>query len=451
MTDGSSFYGTPTVSGRRDVRVAVTVILVVVVGIALAVAKPWGDTGRVAASTEPGVAAASSSAAPTTAIASQVPTAAVSTHLAPPLSGDITAPSPGSAAWGALVWRRLAPGDPLGAVRREVTVGGESVALADIAGSASTAVWSSTDATHWQPVESGTSTTFWPNLNIISLSTLRGRFVAVSEMNDYLTRYLPPVVAWTSSDGRSWAPASTIPVDPVSRPVDAAALVAAGPNRLVIATSGVAARFATSSDGSHWVLSPRNAFPADFLLDDLEATSTGYVAIGGWMKGTAPTRAAALWSADGRHWPNTPTLLPSFASGSDTPVFSSAVTLAVGDHGMVASGIGSSSDPGLWWESPDGRDWQALQTFGPPGGMTCGGAKCGVQPSLAVIGDGHRLFAWSGGAEATASVSSDGKRWTVLHLTGDVPEAQATEATLLPGGVLLTDGATSWFGRAEGR
>ena len=177
-------------------------------------------------------------------------------------------------------------------------MGGESVALADIAGSASTAVWSSTDATHWQPVESGTSTTFWPNLNIISLSTLRGRFVAVSEMNDYLTRYLPPVVAWTSSDG---------------------------------------------------------------------------------------------------------------------------------------------------------RDWQALKTFGPPGGMTCGGAKCGVQPSLAVIGDGHRLFAWSGGAEATASVSSDGKRWTVLHLTGDMPEAQATEATLLPGGVLLTDGATSWFGRAEGR
>ena len=172
---------------------------------------------------------------------------------------------------------------------------------------------------------------------MIGLATLAGRFVAVTAMNDYLYRYLPPVVAWTSTDGRSWTHATTLPVDALSSPTGSAPLVAAGPDGLVIATSGLAARYTTSSDGSHWDLSPRNAFPADFALDDLEGTSTGYVAIGAWMRGGS-VRAAALWSADGRHWPKTPTLLPTSASGSGTPAFSNAVTLMVGDHGIDRRG-----------------------------------------------------------------------------------------------------------------
>jgi hypothetical protein len=207
VTDGDSFYGAPTARGRRDRRAVVAVILIVV-GIALAVAKPWGDAGRLAASTEPGLAAASPPAASATPIASPGPKA-LPTYLPRPLPVAFTAPPPGSTAWGALVWRRLAPDDPPGAVRTEVTAGGRSVAIGDIAGTTSTTVWSSTDATHWQPIESATSTSFWPNLSIIGLATLRGRFVAVSEMNDYLMRYLPPVVAWTSTDGQSWAPADT--------------------------------------------------------------------------------------------------------------------------------------------------------------------------------------------------------------------------------------------------
>ncbi len=451
MTDGSSFYGTPTARGRRDGRAVVAVILVLVVAIGLAIAKPWGETGRLAASTEPLLAAASPSAASAPAIASPAPTAAPPTHLPHPLPVAFTAPPPGSAAWRALVWRRLAPDDPLGAVRTEVTAGGRSVAIGDIAGTTSTTVWSSTDATHWQPLESATSTSFWPNLSIIGLATLHGRFVAVSEMNDYLMRHLPPVVAWTSTDGQSWTPENTLPVDPLSSPGDSAALVAAGPKGLVIATSGLAARLATSSDGSRWVLSPRNAFPTDFALNDLEATSTGFVAIGGWMKGAGPGRAAALWSADGRHWPKTPTLLPTAASGSDTPVVSNAVTLTVGAHGMVASGIGGSAGAALWWRSPDGRRWQALQTFPPLGATTCHGASCGLQPNGTLVGDGHRMIAWSGGAAAAALVSTDGKRWTALGLTGDIPDAQAMQATLLPGGVLVSDGTTTWYGQAEGR
>lgn len=447
MTDGGSFYGAPTARGRRD-RGALVAVVLVVLGIALAIAKPWGDAGRPAASTGPGFATTSPSAAATITLASPRPVAALPTHLPRPLPVAFTAPPPGPAAWDALIWWRLAPDDPLGVVRTEVAARGRSVAIGDIAGATSTTVWFSTDATHWQPLPSATSTSFWPNISIIALATLRGRFVAVSEMNDYLMQHLPPVVAWTSADGQRWVPVHTLPVDQVSSPSASAALVAAGPKGLVIATSGLAARLVTSSDGSHWVRSPRSAFPSDFALTDLEATSTGFVAIGAWLRDAHPGRAAALWSADGRHWPKTPTLLPIAASAAGTRV-SSAVTLAVGDQGMVASGIGGSTGETLWWRSLDGRHWRALQTFPPVGASTCRGASCGVQANGTLVGDGHRMIAWGGGAAATVSVSTDGKRWAPLHLTGDIPDPQAAQVTLLPGGVILSNGTITWFGQAR--
>jgi hypothetical protein len=329
-----------------------------------------------------------------------------------------------------------------------VTEGERSVAIGDIAGATSTTVWSSTDATHWEPLESATSMSFWPNLSIIALAALQDRFVAISEMNDYLMRNLPPVIAWTSTDGRSWAPAKTLPVDPFSSPSGSPALVAAGPEGMVIATSGLGARLASSSDGARWAVAPDDAFPADLALVDLKATSTGYVAIGGWLKGGSPGQAAALWSADGRHWPKTPTLLPNAAWGPDTPAVSTAVTLTVGARGMIASGIGGATG-GLWWRSPDGRQWEALETFPPLAATTCRAADC-VQPNGTLVGDGHRLIAWSGGAVPTAWISTDGQRWTTLRLAGDVPDTQVMQATLLPGGVLLSDGVTTWFGQAAG-
>ena len=295
--------------------VAVAVVLVVV-GIAFAIAKPWGrQPAKPAASGPPGVAAVSPSAAASSASALPGRQLCRPTCRHPLAVAFTTAPSPRTETWAGLEWQRLAPDDPLGIVRTEVTSGETSVAIGDIAGTTSTTVWASTDRTHWQPLDRGTSASLSSGLTVIGLASLAGRFVAVTAMNDYLYRYLPPVVAWTSTDGRSWTHATTLPVDALSSPTGSAPLVAAGPDGLVIATSGLAAQYTTSSDGSHWDLSPLNAFPADFVLDDLEGTSTGYVAIGAWMRGGS-VRAAALWSADGRHWPKTPTLLPTSASGS---------------------------------------------------------------------------------------------------------------------------------------
>jgi hypothetical protein len=67
-----------------------------------------------------------------------------------------------------------------------------------------------------------------------------------------------------------------------------------------------------------------------------------------------------------------------------------------------------------------------------------------------LLGDGHRLVALRAGSDGTGWVSTDGERWARLSFAGDLPDAQARQATLLPGGVLLSDGTTTWFGQAEG-
>ncbi len=290
------------------------------------------------------------------------------THLPHPLAvAFTTAPPPRSETWAGLEWQRLATDDPLGIVKTEVTSGETSVAIGDIEGTTSTTLWASTDRTHWQPLDRGTSANLWSGLTVIGLATLAGRFVAVTEMNDYLYRYLPPVVAWTSTDGQSWTHATTLPADALSSPTGSAPLVAAGPDGLVVATSGLAARSATSSDGSHWASRHGTRSRPTSPSTTSRAPRQAYVAIGAWMRGGS-ARAAALWSADGRDWPKTPTLLPTSASGSEE-----AGLLECGDaHGRRPRHdrrgdrrrLGRGA---LWWRSLDGRHWQPLETSRPSG------------------------------------------------------------------------------------
>ncbi|MFI5200606.1 MAG: hypothetical protein ACHQXL_09575, partial [Candidatus Limnocylindrales bacterium] len=235
MADGGSFYSAPPVGGRhRDWRAAAAVVLVVV-GIAVAIAKPWGGTGSPAASGRPGVAAVSPppAASPTPA---QPASPALPTALAYPLPvAFTTAPPPASGAWAALAWQKLAPDDPFGAVRIELTSGQTSLAVGDLQGTTSSTIWASTDQTHWQPTDSGALTTLPSGLTVIGLASLTGRFVAVTELNDYLYRYLPPVMSWTLTDGRNWTHAATLPADVITGPAGSPLLVATGPAGLVVA------------------------------------------------------------------------------------------------------------------------------------------------------------------------------------------------------------------------
>jgi hypothetical protein len=61
------------------------------------------------------------------------------------------------------------------------------------------------------------------------------------------------------------------------------------------------------------------------------------------------------------------------------------------------------------------------------------------------------MVALRSGADAGVWTSTDGLTWQRLAVTGDMPSDQAVNAVLLPGGVLLSDRTTTWFGEAQGQ
>ena len=123
MADDSSFYGAPSAPGRRPGKLVAAAVVLVLVGIAFALAKPWGQTGQPAASDPTGVAAVSPSAAASSASALPLSTTLPTHHPHPLAVAFTTAQSPRSETWAGLEWQRLAPDDPLGIVRTEVTSG----------------------------------------------------------------------------------------------------------------------------------------------------------------------------------------------------------------------------------------------------------------------------------------------------------------------------------------
>jgi len=462
MREGSSFYGSPRTTGRRDRRVAALVFVLLVAGVGIAIAKPWGSPAEPAppSGLPQAVVAAPTASAPTTApqvpsATPQMPSAAPSASVGPLFDVFTTPLPPASATWTGLTWRRLAPDDPLSLVTSVVhwhdgyiALGWEGTSLPR------TPVWTSTDGAMWDPILFNTPTTFWPGTLVLAVAEVPGGLVALTETAKECgaascpLTLVPPVVSWTSPDGREWTPHAAI--DWLTNPADGPPLVAVGPAGLVVASSGPSAHVATSADGIDWQSLPAGTLPATFWLNDLQGTATGYVAVGRQMTSDTHPDAASLWSADGRHWSRTPTLLPT-SPGSGSGVASAAVSLVAGRDGVVAVGRGVTM-PGavLWWQSPDGRRWTALPTFQPLGPTTtCTGEWCGQQPNGTLAGDGNRMVAVRSGADGAAWTSTDGLTWSRLRVTGDVTGEQATLATLLPGGVLLSDGTTTWYGEAQ--
>jgi hypothetical protein len=115
---------------------------------------------------------------------------------------------------------------------------------------------------------------------------------------------------------------------------------------------------------------------------------------------------------------------------------------------MLAVGNAAAREPAVWWQSADGRTWQALPSDPPLGPTACVGHGCGAQPDGVLVGDGQRMVVLRGGSSSEVWVSTDGRSWRRLAMTGEVPSLQATQAVLLLGGVLLRDGPQAWFGAA---
>lgn len=462
MSTGPSFSGSTRRGGGRDRRIAALVAFVALAFLAVAVAKPWAAPATSPPLDTPG-AMVPSGAAPSPSLPLVAPSPApespgieppvtIGTATTGPLPVAFTTPAqpPPSATWTGLRWRRLGPTDPLALVTSITGWQHGFVGVGSAPGSPPTPVWTSSDGVHWDPLLFDTATTFWPGTHVLAVSEVRGGLTAVTEIAEYCTEpctptYILPVVAWTSPDGRSWTP-HVLPTGWLPSPAGEAPLTAVGPAGILLASTRYGARLAISADGATWTVVAASAFPARFELDALAGTATGYVAAGAWTTGDGRSQAATLWSADGRHWPSVPALLPVAAGGSDG---STATALVDGAGGLVAEGRDMAT-PGaiLWWQSADGRTWRPLLGYPPLGPTTCQGEGCGLEPDGTLVGDGGRLLAMRGVPPVAAWVSGDGRAWRALSMTGDVPDQGPSIVTLLPGGVLVTDLTTTRFGEA---
>jgi hypothetical protein len=454
VSEDRSFHGSAKPGDRNDRHVTALVLVLLLGFVGVAIAKPWGSQVEPAPSARLPRADVTPPPRSTQTAAPQVPSTKPAANVRPlPVAFNTSLPSV-SATWTGLDWRRLAPDDPLGLLTSVLPWRRGFIAVGSVAGPPSTPVWTSADGTHWDVLPFNTASTFWPGHAVIGVAELGTGLVALTETVEYCAgpcrpRFELPVVAWTSPDGRTWTP-RVLPPEWLAEPSGGRPLFADGPAGLVVASSGPAARLATSTDGSHWQLLPAGGFPAGFALDDLRGTEAGYVAVGRWI--TADKReAASLWSSDGRHWSENPAVLPTGSDAGPDGGFT-GVSLVVAHDGTIAVERDHTT-PGAarWWQSPNGRNWRPLPAFRPLGPTTCISEGCGLQPDGALVGDGTRMVAARGGADAGAWTSSDGLAWRRLRVTGDLPDEQATQAVLLPGGVLFTDGTTTWFGEAQTR
>ena len=454
---------TSDAGGRRT---AGLVLALLVVFIGIAIAKPWGSP---AASTPAplgslGTGAASVLPPSPTATGTAVPTPAAPTPAGPSIDTFGTAlPPPATAAWSAIHWQRLASDNPLRLVRSVLRWRGGYIAVGS-RGPTTTPVLTSQDGGTWMPFQVDTANTFWPGLLVVGIAQVPSGLVALTlldgsyQCGSACPTYSPalPLMAWTSLDGRSWTP-NTIPDFGELATWHGPPLLAAGPAGLVVASPEGPTRLATSVDGIHWRTLPASALPAGVTLRALVGRATGFTAVGYVPAHADRFRAVAMQSRDGVTWTGPFPLPVVSASGVSLPGIGAswaANGLVAARSGLIATGtVVATPGASLWWQSDNGRDWRALPDWPPLGPTSCnpGGEGCGMQPNGTLVGDGQRMVALRGGADAAVWTSTDGRTWQRLLATGDIPGEGATQAVLLPGGVLLSDGTTAWVGEAQGR
>src|SRR5487761_2533084 len=455
-------------SDARGRRTAGLVLVLIVVFIGVAIAKPWGSPP--ASTSQPPTpvgtpgAAVSPSPAPT---GTAVPAPVAPTPVVPPIDTFATAlPPPDTATWSAIRWQRLAPDNALRLMRSVLRWRGGYIAIGSLAsdGATTTPVWTSRDGGLWTPVPFNTALTFWPGLLVVGVAEVPSGLVAITLLDGsyqcgaaaacptYSSAL--PLMAWTSPDGRSWTP-NAGPDLGLPATWNGPPLLAAGPAGLVAASPAWPTRLARSADGIHWRAVPAGALPPGLAIRAIVATTTGFTVVGALPVDADHDRAVALQSVDGATLTGPYPLALATASAiilASTGPSWGAAGLVAGRNGLIAVGqVRATPGATLWWQSTTGRDWRPLPNWPPLGPTTCAGEGCGSQPNGALVGDGHRMLALRGGADAGVWTSSDGLAWQRLAITGDIPHEQAMQAVLLPGGVLLSDGTTTWFGEAQGR
>jgi hypothetical protein len=445
VTETYAAAGSPRPGGARDRRLAGAIVLLGIAFVGVALAKPWGPSPGTGSAGTPSAGTESGGADPTDAR----PGAATATRRPAPAAFTTSVPPPASAPWLGLRWQRLAADDPRALVRSVERWSGGYVALGRSEGPApTTPVWTSTDGARWEPVSFAAPGDSGRSL-VIGIAAVETGLVALTEAahdcgaTTCSLTYEPPVVSWTSADGRTWIPHD---IAPLPSPTGSVLLSTVGPAGVVVASSAPGEPVSVSADGIDWETLPADTLPTRVVLNDLHGLDSGYLAVGLQVTSDSRWDAATLWSEDGRRWSPVATLLPT-SPEAGASLESVVRSVVAGRDGLIATGR-ELAWPGaaLWWQSPDGQQWTALSDFAPLGPLRCTAERCVPEPNGRLVGDGERLVAFRGGADGAAWTSVDGRAWGRISMRGDIPGGQSTDAMLMPGGVLVTDGSTTWFG-----
>lgn len=303
-------------------------------------------------------------------------------------------------------------------------------------------LWTSPDGLTWTPVTS-------IDAAMVFESVAPGGLVAIGvDPSGPLTARS----VWTSADGAAWRNAGTpdLPGTMVSM---------AGTDAGIVATVDLAAggdgttdtyRVEFSSDGIHWAPEAVNAgqtdiMPGSYMKPHVQAGNgrfflmgavgplAGDRSSGGIVLAATNLHDAILWSDDGRTWTQAGGSYGEFASD-----------IEFGRDGLLLNtySIAIPGGNGLALSTDGGKTWQGYyDTFGPLGFEQCPG-ECSNAPDGAIGSNGTVFVAVKNGGKQ-AWLSYDGHTWSPVAWTGGDPSTLGPGTSggfaVLPRGVLLAD------------
>ena len=258
----------------------------------------------------------------------------------------------------------------------------------------------------------GWSTVTIPGANVNDIAEAGGRIVAVGTTGSDASR----AAAWTSDDGSTWTPASTLGGIELKR--SGLAFVTGTPTGFVAMGSTfeegdpISTPFILfSSDGTSWEAVPT---PAECsFAHQLVSGDFGVVATAGRCRSEGDfdaSPARVLYSSNGRDW-TTIVDQPGFADLAIGPVATDGRRLAALDPVNAVS-----DDPDPVWISDDGQSWRMIENPFPEN----------LSPNSIGYGNGRFLVLGSqlireGDPDPAACVSPDAETWRCEVLPDDVP------------------------------
>ena len=311
------------------------------------------------------------------------------------------------------------------------------------------AAFVSTDGLRWERTTGNSSFSAIPD----RLVTTATRLMAFGARNDGRLS----VEAWSSFDGRTWRPETTLALSGLG-------LLAVAAQGSTIVAAGVDENGSTairrSVDGGAWSVSKSPSEHA--IVRGVASVADGFVVLGregqpdvasGGVGSPGIGRPAAWWSGDGATWIAAPVDGVEAPGAQLTQVF----TVADGLFAIGSDNPAAARSPSLW-SSTDARGWRLI---GPPARWGFAAANGKQAVVLAFGGVGKDPEGWT---------SFDGRLWAPLDFTGDLSHVPVTQQFLgmtghidriyvMPRGVLvigqvIVDQAGSpaiWFAEASTR